>query len=117
MGIVSIAFCEFGALRLGRSQPLVEGEGIKGEILTPTLANQVSAPADKDYVRVATTVAIYMAIGSDPDATQPGRLLVPADCIDEFRIGIGSRVAVALVEPPVAPPAPPAPEPAPQPGP
>jgi hypothetical protein len=109
MAVVSIAFCEFGGMRQGRSQALVEADNLHAEIITPTLASQKSAVSKREFVRIATDVSVFVAVGDDPDATGANRFLMPAHSIDTFRIAFGNRVAVALVEQMVT--APPAEEP------
>jgi hypothetical protein len=69
------------------------------EIITPSGSNQATTATALDgrsLCRIATDTAIYVAVGSAPNATSDShRFLVPSGSVEYVRLGVGAKVAVA----------------------
>lgn len=92
---VTLTFCNVGFLRFGASVPAMDGESMISQSITASASNQQSSAGTLPIVRVATDAAIYVAIGTSPDATvTTGRLWMPASSVEYFQIEIGNKVAV-----------------------
>lgn len=96
MATTNIAFCNVGVMTYGNSVPAAIGEGVVSEDITPSASNQQSAAATRDYARVATDTAIYVAIGSSPNASTSttARFYIPANGVEYFKVQAGNKVAV-----------------------
>jgi hypothetical protein len=95
MALTQIAFCQVGFLRYGAALPITDGESAVSQTLTPSGSNQQSAASATPFVRVATDTAIYVAIGTAPDATvSTARFWLPANSVEYFQIEIGNKVAI-----------------------
>ncbi len=69
------------------------------EILPDTIA--VSAPIFSEYVRLATTVPLLMAIGVNPDPRTGQPYVVPANTIQDIYVeNRGNKIGLLLIEDP-----------------
>lgn len=74
---------------------VIEGASIVSENIAESGSNQQSAAATKQFVSVVSTVAIYVAVGENPNATTATtRILQPAGASRTFGIARGHKVAV-----------------------
>lgn len=95
MALTHIAFCQVGFNNRGVSVPAIDGESVISAAITPSASNQQSAASASPFVRVSTDTAIYVAIGSAPDATvTTSRVYMPANCVEYFQIELGNKVAI-----------------------
>jgi hypothetical protein len=95
MPLTHIAFCQVGVASRGGAVPVPDGESVVSSAITPSGSNQQSAASQLPFVRIATDTAIYVAIGTSPDATvTTSRTYMPANCIDYYQIELGNKVAV-----------------------
>lgn len=79
----------------GAGYGVIDGASIVSENITESGANQQSAASTKQFVTVGSTVAVYLAFGSDPDATTAtARIYQAAGTSRTYGLGRGSKVAV-----------------------
>lgn len=96
MAITHIEFCKVGFISNQTSVPVVDGESIVSETITPSGSNQQSSAAVKGYVRVYTDTAVYLAFGANPNALSGtgSRAYLPAGAVEIFQVDEGNKVAV-----------------------
>ena len=96
MTTTNIAFVNVGVVTYGNSVPAAYGEDVVSQDITPSASNQQSAAATRDYARVATDTAIYVAIAPNPNASTSttARFLIPANGVEYFKIQSGNKVAI-----------------------
>lgn len=96
MATVYVAFCDVGVTGKNGSGmlPMTDGERVVSSALTITTSNTQSAAATRNYVRVGTDTACFVAIGANPDATTTtARYWMPANSVEYFQIEKGNKVA------------------------
>lgn len=98
---VQFAFVQVGVEYNGRSNiPVPIAATVTSEMITPSASNQqttATAPSGLGEVmcRVATDLPVYVAFGTNPNATTTGtRFFMPANAIEYFRVNVGSKAAV-----------------------
>jgi hypothetical protein len=85
----------FHAAVYGAGYGIIEGKSVVSESITESGSNQQSAASTKQFVTVCATVSIWVAIGSNPDATTATtRTLLPANTARTYGIDVGHKVAV-----------------------
>ena len=95
MALTQLAFCRVGSIADGVALPVTNPTGVASEAITPSGSNQQSSAATRGFVRISTDTAIYVAFGSNPDATTAtARFHMPANSVEWFTVGIGDKVAV-----------------------
>jgi hypothetical protein len=95
--VVSVAFVQVGLVQNNCPVPIIKGtSGIVSETITSSASNQQSAASSgKSVARVATDTAIYVAVGSAPDATTAtARVYMPANSVEYIQLSEGHKVAV-----------------------
>lgn len=74
---------------------VIKGDSIVSETITESGSSQQSAAATKPFVTVVSTVAIWVAIGSNPTATTASsRQLQTAGVPFTYGVSAGHKVAV-----------------------
>lgn len=74
---------------------VIAGGSVVSETITESASNQQSAAGTKPFVTICSTVAVFVAIGADPDATTAtGRHYQPAGVPITYGITQGHKVAV-----------------------
>lgn len=74
---------------------VINAESAVSSTITESASNQQSAAATKPFATVTATVAVYVSIGANPDATvTTNRVYQPANASRTFGIASGQKVAV-----------------------
>lgn len=75
---------------------VIEGSSVVCETITESGSNQQSAAGTRPLVTVCATVAIFVAIGADPNAATAttARFFQPANVPTTYGIDHGHKVAV-----------------------
>lgn len=95
MALTHFAFCTVGISRNGMSVPMAVGDSVVSQGITPSASNQQTSASTLPNVRISTDTAVYVAFGSNPDATTTtGRYYLPANAVEYFELDIGDKVAV-----------------------
>jgi uncharacterized membrane protein len=74
---------------------VIDGASAVSSAITESASNQQSAAGTKPFVTVTATVAIFVAIGANPDATTAAnRIYQPANASRTYGVAGGHKVAV-----------------------
>lgn len=74
---------------------VIKGDSVVSSSISESGSNQQSAAGTKPFVTVTSTVAIFVAVGSNPDATvSTGRVYQPAGVSRTYGVASGHKVAV-----------------------
>ena len=85
----------FHSAAYGQGYGIIDGSSVVSESITESGSNQQSGAATKQFVTVCATASIWVAIGSNPDATTATtRTLLPANTARTYGIAMGHKVAV-----------------------
>ena len=95
MTVASITFAAVGG-----NIPAIRIDDAVTEVVTPSGSNQVTTAAttaDRVIIRIAADVALYVSVGTAPNATSdPGRFLLPAGAVEYVAAGSEKKAAVIL---------------------
>lgn len=79
----------------GSGVSAIDGASVVSSTITESGSNQQSAAGTRPFVTVTSTVAVFVAIGADPNATTAtGRMYQGAGMSRTYGIDIGHKVAV-----------------------